>query len=680
MARSVRGITVEISADAKQFNQQMSEVRKDSKNTQLELSALSKALELQYDDQTFQKAQKKAQEAIELSAQHASVLTERLQHLEKIGAVDTTEYRRLQAELAKSETEGLKLQQQLEKINQLKFDNLANEVDNIGKGIEKSGKVISVASGLAVGGLAALSTAGKKAVETADELATTAQKYQITAQELQRLNYIALQTDVTQENVYKSMLKVRNASVDIASGISNNASNALQQLNLDLTNLGDDEKLYAVIGALSEMENETQMLAAANEILGDKLANEVLPMIYAGKDAINEYSSEFDTLGGMTNEQVEKLAAFDNVLNKLKTQLSNITLRIGASLLPIMEQLATLVSDTLVPKLEKLANWFESLSQGQQEFALKALLLVAALGPTIMMIGKLTSATSGLIKMMPKLMQGFSALAAHPVVLIIAAIAALMTILFIKNEAFKNSIMDLVGVLSGVLQPILDALMSIFKPLAEMLGVIGDIFGNLLATQLSIMLNSLTPLFNMFKLLMDLLVPLINVALIPLKINFELLQIPLKVLGSLLGWLGKLFEKFGSFVQVIFDSVLGFVNEVLSWIEDKVNWCIDKINSLIDGVNKSLSWLGVSIGKIDKVTLKIDTGNGIVKAETGSMESETFVYDSVDTTNSNATTYNYDYSNKNTTQHVSVTIQNYAAEVDVDALMNEINIKMAELM
>ena len=43
-------------------------------------------------------------------------------------------------------------------------------------------------------------------------------------------------------------------------------------------------------------------------------------------------------------------------------------------------------------------------------------------------------------------------------------------------------------------------------------------------------------------------------------------------------------------------------------------------------------------------------------------------------------TYNYDNSTTNKTQNITVTIQNYAAEVDTDALVRDINIKLAEVM
>lgn len=55
-------------------------------------------------------------------------------------------------------------------------------------------------------------------------------------------------------------------------------------------------------------------------------------------------------------------------------------------------------------------------------------------------------------------------------------------------------------------------------------------------------------------------------------------------------------------------------------------------------------------------------------------------YDDIGAGGTTGDIYNNDYSTNNTTQHVTVTIQNYAAEVDTDQLVRDINKKLAEAM
>lgn len=93
MADNIRGLTVEISADATTFNKQMRELRSEAKSSQSELNALQKSLELKFDSATFERAQKVAQQAIDETAKAAETLRARLAFLEQSGNADTTAYK-----------------------------------------------------------------------------------------------------------------------------------------------------------------------------------------------------------------------------------------------------------------------------------------------------------------------------------------------------------------------------------------------------------------------------------------------------------------------------------------------------------------------------------------------------------------------------------------------------------
>lgn len=141
-------------------------------------------------------------------------------------------------------------------------------------------------------------------------------------------------------------------------------------------------------------------------------------------------------------------------------------------------------------------------------------------------------------------------------------------------------------------------------------------------------------------------------------------------------------------------GVIFVINLVLGVIEDAVNFVIGIINGLIDGVNAAIGWLVGDIGRISEVKLRIDTTeiddiddvNAVIdstppetpKDDTGGTGGGT-VYDNGGVAGGGDTYYN-DNSNHTTTQNVTVTIQNYAAEVDVDAMVREINQKLAEAM
>ncbi len=719
MADNIRGLKVEIAADATKFNAEMKKVRAEAKSAKTDLNTLQKSLQLEYNDKKFAEAQKIAQQAIEKTAESANNLRSRLQYLEQNGNVNTAEYRKLQTELNKTELQAQQLQLQLEQLNKIKLDHIANQFTDMGGKIQSAGKAFAPFSAAAVGGITVLAATGKTAIKTGDDIATLATKYDMSAEALQRFNYVALQTDVNAEDLHKAFVKVRAGVADLATGTTSTASKALQQLNLDFESFdGSEEQFYAIINALSSMTDKTQMVAIANDVFGDKLANNILPLIYAGTDAVNQYRSEFDELGALTDEQVAQLGVFDNVLNKINVQIKNSITQIGASLLPIMQRIADMTSTKIVPQMQKLANWFNNLTLAQQEFALKALLVVAALAPLAMGIGKLVTSIGSVIKILPQLGSALTALEAHPIIAIIGLVAMLMLLLYNHCEAFREAINMIVETISTALQPVMDALMQVLNLIMAVLKPIIDIVGGVLAVAINVITSALQPvieiiqtIFDIISPLLDMLIsvvdmiltpinvaiqalfailqPLLSVALIPLKVVLNALKVPLQMIGTLLGWLAPLFQVFGNVVTKIFGGVVKIINLVVGAIEDAVNFVIGIINGLIDGVNGALGWLGVHINRIAEVKLRIDTSdiedmddvNAIINSTPSAQPNNpTDTYDKIGVGGTNGDIYNNDYSTNNTTQNVTVTIQNYAAEVDTDALVKEINIKLAEAM
>lgn len=691
MADRIRGLTVEISADASSFNKEMSQMRKAAQSSQSELAALQKSLDLEFDATKLARAQKVAQDAIDQTAANADVLRRRLEYLEKTGNADTSEYRKLQTELAQTELKGQQLQKQLEKLNTLKFDKLSSRITGVGDKITGAGRALAPFSAAAGTAITAAGALGVKVAATGAQIDDLSLRLGISAEKVQEYQYVTAQAGVEWAVFEKALIKARAAIVDLSAGTINNASKALQSLGLRIEDFDSKEAMFdGIIDALAGMEDKTLQTAYANEIFGDKIANQMLPFLNAGADAINQFKSEFATIAPLTNEQVSALAALDDTLYLVKESIKNAALQLGASFAPLIKSIADSIQNNLVPKLQKLAEWFNSLSLSQQQFALKALLVVAALAPLTMGVGKLVGAIGNIVKIIPSLQAGLSALAANPIVLIIAAVAAILIILYTQCEAFRESINNLVSMIGGALQPVLDVIMGLLQSVMDLLSPILEIIGGILATVINLVITALQPFFDMLTMIFNLLMPLLNVALIPLKLVLTLLQVPLQILGQLLGWLSPLFQIFGNIVAKIFGGVVKIINIVLGVIEDAVNFVIGIINGLIDGVNAALGWLGVHIDRIADVKLRIDTSdiesmddvNAIIDStppDTSGAGGGT-VYDGGNGTGTYGDTYNYDNSTTNKTQNVTVTIQNYASEVDTDALVKEINIKLAEAM
>lgn len=709
MASSVRGLTVEISADASTFNKEMNNLRDEAKNSRAELNALQKSLELEYDEGTFVNAQETAQKAIDQTAKNAEVLRDRLDYLEETGNIDTAEYQKLHKELLQTEVAGKQLQQNLEKLNEIRLNNIVSNaakatdefkklkenlklefneagfvksqkaaktaieenngaaeklksilkelessgkmntseyeatkkklsetekcaaelkeeikslndikladlgktVSDLGGKISNAGKALAPLSTAAAGAITSFAALGKNAISSADNVATLATQYEMSSEALQRFNYVALQTDTQSEDLYKAFVKVRAGVADMAAGADSTASKALKNLKLDFDSFdGSEEQFYAIIDALSSMEDQTQMVYLANDIFGDKLANNLLPLIYAGTDAVSEYRAEYEELGSLSDEQVGKLAEFDNVLNKLHTQFQNVSLQIGSALLPVMESIADIAGEKIVPKLQKLAEWFNSLSSSQLKFGLTALSAAAATAPLIMGVGKLVSSVGNIISALPKLGSTLSSLAAHPVILVVAAVAALLVLLYTKCEAFRESINNLVSTLASSLSPILQTLKDLFMNIMQILTPVTDLLGTKLAEIITALTDDIQILFSVIgeilSSVIELLMPVIEMVgelttslietLFPAIL--PILEILLGILNDVFAALIPIFDIVGGLLSVLIElimstlmPIIGIVGEIFTALTPVFELLSNYISSILPVIQTLLTAL-----------------------------------------------------------------------------------------
>ena len=738
MAETIRGLTVEISADATSFQKQMSALRRETASSGKELNALKRELELDFDPSKLSRAQAVAQRAIDETGERAELLRRRLSYLEESGNADTTQYRKIQAELAQTEAEAARLRAELERLDGLRFEKLGRSLTEAGNTVAGVGEKLTAVSVAATAAIGALGALGAKSISEADDIATLATQYDLSTDALQRFRYVALQTDTDAETLYKSFVKMRAAMADLSTGASSQAATALSALGLSMETLdGSEEQFYTILTTLSDMEDRTRMVALANDLFGERIADKLLPMLAAGSEAIAGYCAEFESLGALSEEGVSALADFDNVLNTVKTQLSNVALTVGASLLPIMERLAGFVSDTVIPTLSELAAWAETLDAREQGMILSALAIGAALGPVTIGLGKIITMAGELVALLPSLVGGLETLGKNKVVIIIAVIAAALALLFAASEQFRTGVIALVSTVADALAPVLSLLTGLFEgilsALTPLLMVVGEAVGELL----SVLLKALSPILNLLTGLLDslmpplltlvgsllgvldpviavlsallsvvvgllsgvlepvtavvatllgLLTPILEAVLIPLTVYLNLLQIPIGLLCGLLGVLASGIEWVTEKLLALVGYLSSVLDGALDFAAEKINGVIDLVNDLIACVNEALRAVGLEeLEAVGHVRWTTDTEPlpTLAAQSTAALRGEPYARPEepwqTDTTRF-VTAGGGDYSTHTTTQNVTVVIENHSDRVDVEDLVRQINQKLAEAM
>lgn len=396
--------TIKIGADTDTFMESMKGMNREITKTQKSANDLEKSLDFKYDETRAVQAMGQFQRAIELCDEKAEALRAQLKHMDESGKFDKSDYAKLQLELARVETQGAKAAEQLEKVKNIKIEQLNEKFEKVGDSIEKAGQKVSVFSAAAAAAIAGAAAIGKSAAATGAEIDDMTQQFDVSAETVQRWNYLALQSGVDATAFSRALIRARAAMADLSAGTANAATETLTKLGISARQFGSDEEMFdGIVKALSEVEDSALQTAYANELFGDKIATQLLPYINAGAVDLAKWNAEFEAMPSLTGEEAAELAELDDTFNRLSVTMQYATAQLGEAFAPIIERVVAFIEESVVPALEELAAWFESLSPGMQDTILAMLGIVAVAGPLLILIGKMVPGLKALIPLFSKL-------------------------------------------------------------------------------------------------------------------------------------------------------------------------------------------------------------------------------------------------------------------------------------
>ena len=196
--------------------------------------------------------------------------------------------------------------------------------------------------------------------------------------------------------------------------------------------------------------SESEKAAAAESLVGKNAMSGFLALMNAGEADIAKLSGAIDNCNGAAQSMADTMNNnLEGQLTILKSQLQELAISFGEILLPAVK--------SIVSFLQGFINVLNSMPDGMKQTIVTIALVAAALGPVLIIIGKVISAVGTIMTIVPKVagvikaVQGaFAALnatmLANPIVLIIAAIAALVAAfiyLWNTNEEFRQFWIDL---------------------------------------------------------------------------------------------------------------------------------------------------------------------------------------------------------------------------------------------
>ena len=401
-----KSITIKINADTKNLIDELKKAEKQINATQKTADNLAKSLEFDYDDRRAVQAQKQFQKALQQTEESAQKVRDRLKEKQAAGNTDSVDYSRLELELAKTEAKAVDLKRRLEEVKNVQIEQLTKKFQDVGDKITNAGKKLSGLSLAAAGAIAGAAALGKQAAATGAEIDDMTQQFDISAETIQRWNYLSLQAGVDSTAFTRALIKARAAMADLSAGTSNAASQTLEKLGLAENQFGSDEEMFdGIIAALAKVEDSALQTAYANEIFGDRIATQLLPYINAGAEDLAKWNAEFDAMPSLTGEEAAALALLDDTFNRLNTTMQYASAQLGLALAPLIERVVEWIENALVPAIEDLAAWFEKLSPGMQDAILALTAITAVAAPLLIVIGKVANGIGVLLPLLKRLGQ-----------------------------------------------------------------------------------------------------------------------------------------------------------------------------------------------------------------------------------------------------------------------------------
>lgn len=256
----------------------------------------------------------------------------------------------------------------------------------------------------------------------------------------------------------------------------------------------DGASLADVLSILQESAEENGL--AMGDMFGSAEAGKAaLTLLSGGAEQFNDTLKSMNEATGTTEEAFGKLDTTSRKAKIALNQIKNSAIELGGTILdmvmPYFEQ--------FVQKIKDVTTWFNNLDESQKKMIVKIGAIVAAIGPALIVggkitstVGKIVSGVGGLITKIGSLsgaaggLSGALGALASPVGIVIAAIAALaagFVYLYKTNDEFrdkvnatvekvKKSFSDMVQKVKPLLQNLkaaFDNLMKALQPIFELL-------------------------------------------------------------------------------------------------------------------------------------------------------------------------------------------------------------------
>ena len=377
--------------------------------------------------------------------------------------------------------------------------NVSDKLSKVGDSFIKVGGQLSVFSGAIAGvvtGMGALALSTANYTKDLDSLSTITG---ITTDMLQEYELIALKATVPTDALAQATMSLTRRLKDVSED-GGGATETLRKLGVSLKDSSGAMKSAGRVAedailALAGLEKGVETNALGVSIFGRQW-NDVIQIVDLGADEIANLKNEAHDLGLVLSEEaIGASANFGIAVDVLKLRLTALKNQIGTALAPML-------TDTLIPILEnqimpafqrftdfvkQLIDRFNALSAPTKAMIAGITGIAVALGPTLLAIG-------GLLKMLPLIGAGFTALTG-PVGIAVAAIVAGASLIVTNWDAIKEYFTngggsELFKAIKALTSNLFDTLKTTFNNIKDVVLSVWDSIGSNVVRQLGLVVDT----------------------------------------------------------------------------------------------------------------------------------------------------------------------------------------------
>lgn len=289
---------------------------------------------------------------------------------------------------------------------------------------------------------------------------------------------------------------------------SKDAAGWMDKLNISMTNsdgtMKDTVQIQAELNKAFSTLSESEQIAAASAIFGKNQMAPWLALINTAPAEVDKLSVALQKEGTAMEMQEAMMSGFGGSLEKLKSGIDVAATSLGEALAPVILKVAN--------GIQKLVDWFNSLSPQIQRLIAVVGVIVAAIGPLLVIFGTLASSIGSIISLVGTIapllggvgtaIGALTSGALLPIIGIIGAVIAIGVLLYknwdtikAKALAFKNAVLKTFtdfkakvvstfnSIKEAIIKPIqtaIDKVKSIIQKIKSFFPIkVGKIFGDI---------------------------------------------------------------------------------------------------------------------------------------------------------------------------------------------------------